>query len=296
MADLKTAQEGAVGVSGVAAHTRRAVRSALRPSAMLSPIAGQGGRRQRQRSPPSPDEALARCSIGGTCRGSLTHRRIAPPLDSQKQDKRSRSLTTIFRSQRAVDKKAKDAQRKKDEALAKQLELRRKEALARAAAAPKDDLEQEFRDGMMVNPRPAVALTVPKRPAPMSDDERKTRDEHDRECTAQITKNLPKYMEILSHVSLFSEMGNEELEEAARGASSAALASPWCPRLGLRGGRVAVGGVGGGWLQKATQGRREELRRLGQPAPPPRLTRARSSHAARSARGRQLQSWRAGLR
>ena len=94
---------------------------------------------------------------------------------------------------------------------------RKKEIAAQEAALLVEQEEIEYRDGYRVNPRPAVKLTVPRKPPALSPEEKAKRDARDLEATKDILNNLPKYQGILRNVSLFSEMGNSELEVASKG-------------------------------------------------------------------------------
>ena len=76
--------------------------------------------------------------------------------------------------------------------------------------------EIEVRYGMQINPNPAVRLKTPKPQPPLTGDELAAKEKDDAALTAQIEDNLDKYTEIVSHVSLFAEMGEEELGMAAR--------------------------------------------------------------------------------
>jgi len=118
------------------------------------------------------------------------------------------------------------SKRKKEEQAAK-AELARKAAIKAAKAKLRAEKraetklkevveEAEFRDGYRVNPRPAVTLTVPKRPPPLDAAQQKLRDEQNQQATAEIASNLTKYIKILKDVSLFSEMGKGEHEVAAQ--------------------------------------------------------------------------------
>ena len=90
----------------------------------------------------------------------------------------------------------------------------REEAEAQRRA---DEAKVEIRYGMRINPYPAVPLEAPPAPPPLSGAQSAARDAADQRATAQIESNLDKYVEIISAVTGFSEMGMEELRMAARG-------------------------------------------------------------------------------
>jgi len=73
-----------------------------------------------------------------------------------------------------------------------------------------------YRDGYRVNDYPAVALTTPPDPPAESEAEKREREGREAVATAAIADNLDKYIEILKDVSLFRDMGDTELELAAR--------------------------------------------------------------------------------
>ena len=74
----------------------------------------------------------------------------------------------------------------------------------------------EFRDGQRINPNPVVALTTPKAPPALAGSDLASSNALDEAATSAIPQDLEKYKEILRNVSLFKEMGDEELEVAAR--------------------------------------------------------------------------------
>ena len=94
-----------------------------------------------------------------------------------------------------------------------ELEAKRKDEEERQKL---EDAQAEYRYGQRINSRPAVPLTTPARPPPPTAKERWIRVATDGRATAAILDHLPKYISILRDVSLFSDMGDEELEEAAK--------------------------------------------------------------------------------
>ena len=68
-----------------------------------------------------------------------------------------------------------------------------------------EDEDVEWRYGQRINSRPAVPLTTPKQPPPPSESMKAKRNKRDDEATAAIEANLPKYVDLLRNVSLFSE-------------------------------------------------------------------------------------------
>ena len=107
---------------------------------------------------------------------------------------------------------AKAAQKEEEERLARR-ERMRKENQERLAL---EEANVEIRYGMRINPHPAVALEAPPAPPPLSEAEQAARKKADEAATALITDNIEKYAAIVKAVSLFSEMGQEELHMAAR--------------------------------------------------------------------------------
>ena len=74
----------------------------------------------------------------------------------------------------------------------------------------------EYRDGQRINPNPVVKLTTPVKPPPLDEAGQAARNRMNDEATEAIMGEIKKYTDILRNVSLFSEMGDEELEIAAR--------------------------------------------------------------------------------
>ena len=79
---------------------------------------------------------------------------------------------------------------------------------------PKDDTE--YRYGQPINPNPVIRLTTPMPPEPLDEASRAARRELDLQSTSAILTDLSKYIGILRNISLFDELGHEELENAAR--------------------------------------------------------------------------------
>lgn len=108
--------------------------------------------------------------------------------------------------QKAADKKAADEAEKKKAAQRAQ----------RLKEIAEEERNVEVRYGMRINPNPAVALRAPKAPPALSPDEEAARQKRDVDGTSRIESELDRYVEIVRDVSLFSEMGDEELQMAAR--------------------------------------------------------------------------------
>lgn len=83
------------------------------------------------------------------------------------------------------------------------------------SAPKKPEPEPEFRYGMYINPRPAVALTTPPTPE-LTEEYKADRIAKEAAATAGIPADLDKYIKIVRNVSLFSDMGEDELVVAAQ--------------------------------------------------------------------------------
>jgi hypothetical protein len=145
----------------------------------------------------------------------------------------------------------------------------KKEALKQERiAARKLALENlEYRYGHPINPKPAVPLKTPKAPPVRTPDEEKEHLEHDAKATRAIADDVSKYMGIMKNVSFFEEMGDEELEMAARALESYSFRAgemiydegethfeAWVVEEGIVYSSVLIPGIAGaGWEWKETR-------------------------------------------
>ena len=145
-------------------------------------------------------------------------------MQSKGKEKRGSSLTRALGSLNCASKpkqkdgapiKTKKVLKEEEEARAAEKERIRQERLAEMAEIEKT---VEHRYGMRINPHPAVALKAPPAPPPLSADDARKREESDQKMTQSIADgvDLDKYVDIVKCVSLFCEMGQEELRMAAR--------------------------------------------------------------------------------
>lgn len=185
--------------------------------------------------------ALGSCSAGT----AAAEKAAADAIRAKRCSSIGQTLSGLFTSKRKKEEQAAKAELARKAAIkAAKAKLR---AEKRAETKLKEVVEEaEFRDGYRVNPRPAVTLTVPKRPPPLDAAQQKLRDEQNQQATAEIASNLTKYIKILKDVSLFSEMGKGEHEVAAQGASSPrACVAPWAAEGSDEGGVWRRGRVWG---------------------------------------------------
>jgi len=122
----------------------------------------------------------------------------------------------------AREERANQAKLSKAEAKRKEEEEKRKVAekqeqrRIRLEEIREAEKKVEVRYGMRINPNPAVALKTPPNPPPLTDAEKSEREAANKAASARIESSLDRYVDIVRSVSLFCEMGREELEMAAR--------------------------------------------------------------------------------
>ena len=135
-----------------------------------------------------------------------------------RQGRRRPAAAPRLRALRAVMAKKKKESRAATAEATRAAELAAKKRAREEAEERRlaEEAKVEIRYGMRINPYPAVPLEAPPAPPPLSATQQAAREAADEKLTAQIETNLDKYVEIISAVTGFSELGLEEQRMAAR--------------------------------------------------------------------------------